>query len=389
MADQPYIVFGQPRFEEDEIEAVTRTLKSGWVGTGPQVGAFETAFADYIQAPYCVALSSCTAALHLALLACGVGPEDEVIVPALTFCATANAVIHCGATPVFVDVDPDTLVLSVDCIRQAVNGKTKAVIAVDLYGYPAPMQQLAEFCRKKGLFLVEDAAHAIETCHQGNPSGFFADIAAYSFYVTKNLTTVEGGMIATRSEKIASEVKVKALHGMSKDAWQRYSDSGYRHYDVVSIGFKYNMTDMQAALGLVQLQKLRERWQKRKQLWDYYTQKLHATPLLLPPQTLLPGDRHACHLFALRLPHGCSGADRDKLLQLLHLRGIGTGVHYRSLTSHSFYRKTYGVVPDDTPVATRAGDTTFSIPFSASLHEGEIQKILQELVFSLKQLGIG
>ena len=270
MSDTPirgrddFLVFGAPAIGDEEIAEVVASLRSGWLGTGPKVARFEADFAAYEDAPHAVAVSSCTAALHLSMLALEVQPGDEVITTALTFAATVNAIIHAGATPVLVDVDPATMNLDPAAAAADVGERTRAILPVHFAGRPCDMDALAKLRDDRGLALIEDCAHAIETEYHGRHAGTFGDFGCFSFYVTKNVVTGEGGMVLARREEDAARIKVLALHGMSKDAWKRFSDEGYRHYYVTECGYKYNMTDLQAALGIHQLARVERNWERRR-----------------------------------------------------------------------------------------------------------------------------
>src|SRR5262245_18212478 len=247
-----FLVFGQPDIRDDEIREVVLSMTSGWLGTGPKVARFEREFGAYVGAPHPVALGSCTAALHLSLLAAGLGRGDEVITTALTFCATANAILHAGATPVLADVDPVTMNLDPDDVARKITPRTKALLPVHFAGRACDMDRIMALAARHRLKVIEDCAHAIETTWRGRHAGTFGDFGCFSFYVTKNVVTGEGGLVVARSEDDAARVKVLGLHGMSQDAWKRFSDEGYRHYEVVACGFKYNMMDLQAAIGIHQ-----------------------------------------------------------------------------------------------------------------------------------------
>ena len=251
-----FLVFGAPAIEDAEIQEIVATMKSGWLGTGPKVAQFESDFAAYKGARHAAAVNSCTAALHLSLLASGVGPGDEVITSALTFCATVNAIIHAGATPVLADVDPKTMNMDAEQVERRITSKTRALLPVHFAGRPCEMDALMEIAQRHDLKVIEDCAHAIETEYKGRKAGTFGDFGCFSFYVTKNVVTGEGGMVLARREEDIARVKVLGLHGMSKDAWKRFSDEGYKHYQVVECGFKYNMMDLQAAIGIHQLKRV-------------------------------------------------------------------------------------------------------------------------------------
>jgi len=268
-----FLVFGAPLIEEEDVLEVVRCLRSRWIGTGPRVHQFEEVFAEYKKTKYAVAVNSCTAALHLAMLASGVGHGDEVITTPMTFCATVNSIIHCGAKPVLADCEKKTMNISPSEIEKKITSKTKAIIVIHFAGRCCNMESILDISKKYNLMIIEDCAHAIESEYRGKKAGTFGDIGCFSFYVTKNITTGEGGMVVTDNETIASSIKTLALHGMSKDAWKRFSDDGYKHYKVVYAGFKYNMTDMQASLGINQMKRIDAYWRRRKEIWEFYNKQ--------------------------------------------------------------------------------------------------------------------
>jgi dTDP-4-amino-4,6-dideoxygalactose transaminase len=377
-----FLVFGSPAIGNEEIDEVLQTIRSGWLGTGPKTNRFEREFAEYLSVKHCAAVSSCTAALHLSMLAAGIGPGDEVIVPALTFCATANAVIHAGATPVFADVtDPESTIDPAD-VERKIGPKTRAILPVHLYGRPADMDRIRTLAARHHLIVIDDAAHAIETRYHGKRMGTLGDITCFSFYITKNMTTVEGGMVATDRESWIDRIKVLALHGMSKDAWSRFSDTGYKHYEVVAAGFKYNMTDLQASFGLHQLNRLEQNLTKRERIWRAYDDAFAALPLLLPPAPE-PDTRHARHLYAVRVTPA-TPLSRDALMEALFKRNIGTGVHYTALHQHRFYKEKYGCTTADFPKAEAIGASTLSLPLSASMSDGDVQDVIEAVRDCLK-----
>jgi dTDP-4-amino-4,6-dideoxygalactose transaminase len=371
---KPYIVFGSPLIGEEEIAEVCATLRSGWIGTGPRVRRFEELFRDYVGARHAVAVNSCTAALHLSLLVSGVGPGDEVITTPMTFCATANAILHAGARPVFVDVDAGTMNLDPAAVAAAITPRTRAVVPVHLAGRPCPMKRFEALAARHGLLVIEDAAHCIEGCYQGRKVGAISPLTCFSFYVTKNMTTGEGGMVTTDSDEFAARLKMYALHGMSADAWHRFSDRGYKHYQVVFPGFKYNMTDLQAALGLHQLGRLADHLRRRNEIWQQYDDAFADLPVLRPAPAE-PETVHARHLYTLRvLPD--AGKDRDQVLQELHELGIGTGVHYTALHLHTYYREALGYRQGMFPNAEAIGASTLSLPLSAKLTGEEVDRVI-------------
>jgi dTDP-4-amino-4,6-dideoxygalactose transaminase len=376
-----FLIFGSPMIGEEEIAEVVDSLRSGWVGTGPKVQRFETMLAEYVDVPYCRCVSSCTAALILAMQVLGVGPGDEVLVPAMTFVASANAIEHAGATPRLVDSVPGTGLIDLDAAEAAITPRTRAIMPVHFAGRPVDMDRLAGLRDRHGLLIVEDAAHAIGAAWNGRRIGAFGNLTAFSFYVTKNISTIEGGALMTDDPEIAAEVERLALHGLSLGAWQRFSDAGFRHYEVVRPGFKYNMTDVQAAVGLHQLPHL-DRWiERRAELWDHYDALLAGLPLQTPAPPE-PGTVHARHLYQVLLEPDAP-LTRDELLDGLTAMNIGTGVHYRGVHLHPYYRDKYGLTEDHFPVATAISYRTLSLPLSPKVTDADQDDVvaaLQELL---------
>ncbi len=372
-----FITFGAPDIGDAEVQAVTATLRSGWLGTGPRVAEFEAAMAAYrhAAAAQAVALNSCTAALHLSLLAAGVGPGDEVVTPALTFCSAANAVLHTGATPVLADVDAATMNMNADGLRAVLTPRTRAVIALHFAGRPCEMDGILEAAREQGLAVIEDCAHAVESQYRGQAVGALGDFGCFSFYSTKNLATGEGGMVLARDPAQAERIRRMSLHGMSRDAWRRYSVDGFRHYDVVECGYKFNMMDIQASLGLCQLDRLEQAWTARAAHWARYQDAFAALPLVRPAP--VPGHmRHAYHLYTLLVDESACGISRDAMLQHLHARGVGSGVHYRALPEFTYYREQLGWQTGDVPVATAIGRSTLSLPIGPRLSDSDVDRVI-------------
>jgi len=370
-----FLVFGSPAIEDAEIEEVVATLRSGWLGTGPQTARFEAQIAQYKHSQHAVALNSCTAALHLSLLASGVRAGDEVITTPLTFCATVNAIIHAGATPVLADVDPETMNISPDAVLAAITSRTRAILPVHFAGRSCAMDALCEIARRYDLKMIEDCAHAIETEYKGRSVGTFGDFGCLSFYVTKNIVTGEGGMVLVREESEAAKIKVLALHGMSKDAWKRFGDEGYKHYCVVEAGFKYNMTDIQAAIGIHQLKRIDRYWRRRREIWAAYDEAFAELPVVrpAPPEA---DTRHAYHLYTLLVDEARTGIGRDEFLNTMTQHNIGVGVHYLSIPEHRFYRERFGWNPQDYPNAQRIGRQTVSLPLSAKLSDDDVEDVI-------------
>jgi len=379
-----FLVFGRPLIEKEEIREVILTLRSGWIGTGPKVQRFEEMFRDFIGARFAMALNSCTAALHLSMLAIGIKSGDEVIIPALTFAATANAVIHAGGRPVLVDCQRETMNMDPKDAERKITKKTRAIIPVHFAGRPCAMDAIADIARRHRLHVVEDCAHAIEAEFQGKKVGTFGAIGCYSFYVTKNIITGEGGMAVTDSEEYADKIKILALHGMSKDAWKRYSDEGYKHYQVVYAGFKYNMTDMQAALGIHQLPRIDRYWSRRQEIWYTYNNAFQDLPVFLPAP--VPGDiKHAYHLYTLLLDTDRLRISRDQFLEQMIEANIGVGVHYIALHLHPFYQQTYGYKRGDFPAAEWISKRTISLPLSPKLREKDVQDVIAAVTKIINQ----
>ena len=277
-----FLVFGKPIIEEEEIKDVVQCMRIGWIGTGPKVMQFEKDFSTFKNVKHAIALNSCTAALHLAMHAAGIGPGDEVITTPMTFCATVNSIIHCGATPVLADCQKGTMNIDPLEIENKISPKTKAILPVHFAGRCCDMDAILDISKAFDLMVIEDCAHAIEADYHGLATGTFGDIGCFSFYVTKNIITGEGGMVVTNDDRIAGRIKVMALHGMSKDAWKRFSDEGYKHYQVIHSGFKYNMTDMQAAIGIHQLKRVNRYWTRRKEIWNTFNKAFKDLPCYLP-----------------------------------------------------------------------------------------------------------
>lgn len=371
-----FLIFGKPALGQEEIKEVVDSLKSGWIGTGPKVTKFEEDFKKYVGCRYAVALNSCTAALYLALISNNIGQGDEVITTPLTFCATANVIIHAGAKPVFVDIDRETLNIDVSKIEEKITKKTKAIIPVHLAGRPCEMDTITEIAKKHNLIVIEDAAHATESEYKGRKIGTIGDITCFSFYVTKNLVTGEGGMVTLNNKKFADKIKIYALHGMDKDAWARYSDKGFKKYQVIYPGYKYNMTDLQAAMGIHQLKKIEKHSRRRKKIWQKYNEAFKSLPVETPKDPE-PGIRHAYHLYTLLIDKKKANIDRDTFQNLLYKENIGTGIHFTSLHLHKYYKKRFFYKLNDFPNATYISERTISLPLSAALSDKDVDDVIQ------------
>lgn len=377
-----FLVFGAPVIEDAEIQEVISSMKTGWLGTGPKVAKFESDFAAYKAVKNAIALNSCTAALHLSILAAGIKPGDEVITTPMTFCATVNSIIHAGATPVLADIDPVTLNIDPVKIETKITSRTKAILPVHFAGRSCEMDKLCEIAQHHNLKIIEDCAHAIETEYKGQKAGTFGDFGCFSFYVTKNIVTGEGGMVLTKREEDAARIKMLALHGMSKDAWKRFADDGYKHYQVVECGFKYNMMDLQAAIGIHQLQRVETYWQRRQKIWERYNEAFADLPIGLPPAPE-SDTRHAYHLYTIQVDAAKTGISRDAFLNAMTAHNIGVGVHYLSIPEHPYYQQTFGWKPENYPHAMRIGRQTVSLPLSAKLTDKDIEDVIAAVVQSI------
>jgi len=378
-----FLVFGSPLIEQPEIDEVVASLKSGWIGTGPKVYKFEQMFKEYKGSKFAIALNSCTAALHLSMLAIDIKPGDEVIVPTMTFAATANSVIHAGGTPIFADCERDTMNIDPKDIERKITPRTRAIIPVHFAGRPCNMDEIMRIAKKYDLKVIEDCAHAIESEYHGKKIGTFGDLGCFSFYVTKNIVTGEGGMVITDNEEYASKIKVLALHGMSKDAWRRFSDEGYKHYQIIYAGFKYNMMDIQAAMGIHQLARIDKYLQRRKEIWGRYNDAFKGLSVFIPAPVEIDTS-HAYHLYTLLLNIDNLKITRDQLLDAMTKQNIGVGVHYIALHLHPYYQQTYGYKKGDFSNAEWISDRTVSIPLSAKLNDTDVECVVNAVECTLK-----
>lgn len=373
-----FLVFGSPLIEEAEIQEVVDTLRSGWLGTGPKVARFEEMFRQYVGSRYAMAVNSCTAGMHLSLVAAGIGPGDEVITSPMTFVSTVNSILHAGATPVLVDCERETGLIDCEQIERAITPRTKAIVPVHLYGRPCNMDAIMDIAERHDLLVVEDAAHAIEAVYKGQKVGNIGHLTCFSFYVTKNIVTGEGGMVTTNNPDFADKIKVYALHGMTKDAWKRYSDEGYKHYQVVFPGYKYNMMDLQAAIGLHQLPRVDQWLERRNEIWQRYNTAFADLPVGLPVSDE-PDTVHARHLYTLLIDREHCGISRDECLERLYQRNIGTGVHFIGVHLHPYYHERFGFNREDFPNATWISERTISIPLSPKLSESDIENVVASI----------
>jgi dTDP-4-amino-4,6-dideoxygalactose transaminase len=373
-----FLPFHRPSFGPEEETEVIAALRSGWVTMGPRTQKLEAAFRDLLGVPYAVAVNSCTAAVHLALLGLGIGPGDEVVTTPLSFATTANVLVHVGAMPVFADVEPDTLNLDPKAAAEKIGPRTKAIMPVHLHGHPCEMDAFRELADRNGLAIIEDAAHAIEATYKGRRMGTGSTAAAFSFYATKNITTGEGGMLVTAKKDLAEKAEILRLHGISRDAWKRYGAEGFRHWEILLPGYKYNLSDILAAVGLAQLPKLDRFTAERERLFALYDAALaELSEVTLP--TLRPEVRSACHLYNIRVKVEQLRWTRDQIMAAIQAENIGLGIHFRALHLHPYYRDHLGFKRGICPVAEAASDRLFSIPLYPGLSAAELQDVVTAL----------
>jgi perosamine synthetase len=372
------VPFQRPDIGDEEIAAVVDTLRSGWLTVGPKTQQFEEEFARALGVAHAVAVSSCTAALHLSLDALDLEPGDEVITSTMTFAATGASIIHAGARPVLVDCSADTLNLDPAEVARKVTSRTRAIIPVHYAGHPADMDPILDLARPHRLTVIEDAAHALPASYRGRRIGTISPLTAFSFYATKNLTTGEGGMLTFTDGAYADRLRTRRLHGMSRDAWRRYTAQGSWRYDVSYPGFKYNMTDIGAALGLVQLHRLPAMYERRRRLVALYNELLADAPAVQVPE-VRPDVEHAWHLYAIRVRPEQLRIHRDDVIEQLRAAGVGTSVQFIPLHLHSFYREAFGYRPADFPIASAAADRLISLPLFTTMADGDVHYVARTL----------
>lgn len=372
-----FLPFSMPEISDDEVNEVSESLRTGWVTTGPKTKQFETDFSGFLDGDLdSIAVNSATAALHLGLEALGIGPGDQVITTTHTFTATAEIIRYLGAHPVFVDINEETLCIDVDAIERAVTPRTKAVIPVHFGGLAADMNGVHAVAKKHNLYVVEDAAHAFPATFNGRLIGTLdSDVTVYSFYANKTMTTGEGGMLVTRNPEIAKRVRIMRLHGIDRDAFDRFTGKKPSwHYEVVAPGFKYNMTDIAAAIGVQQLLKVSDFQKRREQIADQYNSALADLPLILPP---LPntGDIHSWHLYVTQLESEAP-VNRDRFVELMYEHGVGCSVHYIPLHLHPYWRDTYSLVPGMFPVSQKVYERSVSVPIYSKMSDNDVDRVI-------------
>jgi dTDP-4-amino-4,6-dideoxygalactose transaminase len=370
-----FLPYALPLIEAEEYEQVREALASGWLSRGPKTQRFEAEFAAYVGAKFAVGLNSCTAGLHLGLLAMGIGPGDEVITTPFTFAATVNTIIHTGATPVLVDIDPRTYNINPELIAAKITSKTKAIVPVHYAGQSCAMDEINAIAAKHGLSVMEDAAHAVYTQYKGRMIGGISDLTVFSFYATKNLCTGEGGMITTSNEELADRLRVYSLHGMSQNAWNRYSAAGSWFYEIEYPGYKYNMTDIQAGLGLAQLHKLERMQQVRTGYVRRYQEAFTKVPELIVPYEE-PQNRHAWHLYGIRVREELLTIGRNRFIEELKAANIGTSVHFIPIHFHPYYRERFSYKPGDFPVTEAVYQGLISLPLYPKMTPQDVEDVI-------------
>jgi len=366
----------RPTIEDEEIKEVINTLKTDWITTGPKTKKFEDLFKKYVDSKNAIALSSCTAALHLSLIAAGVDEGDEVITSPFTFTSTANVVIHQRAKPVFVDIKKDTYNIDPEKIEEAITDKTKAIIAVHYAGQPCEMDEILKIAKKNDLLVIEDAAHATGSKYKGKKIGSIGDFTCFSFYAIKNITTAEGGMITTNNDELAEKIRILSLHGISKDAWKRYSQAGSWYYEVLFPGYKYNMTDIQASLGIHQLNKIENFIESKEKIAEIYTKAFADMPEITEPY-IKDNINHSWHLYPILINPDFLKINRNKFIEKLKEENIGTSVHFIPVHMHPYYREKFGFKPGDYPNAENIFNRIISLPLYPKMTDKDAEDVIK------------
>lgn len=382
--NRDYLLFHKPFISEDEVNEIVDTVRSGWLSMGPKTIRFENEFNNYIGSKKSVAVSSWTAAGHLTLEAFGIKAGDEVIVPTMTFPATAEIVCYFGAKPVIVDVEEDTLNISLKEIEKAITPKTKAIIPVHYGGQPCDMDEILDIAKKYNLRVLEDAAHSLPATYKGRKVGTISEVTCFSFYATKTLSTGEGGMICTNDDELAERCSIMRLHGINRDAWKRYSESGSWYYEVVAPGFKYNFTDLQASLGLPQLKKVDQMWDSRKRIASRYTEALKDLDTIRL-HTIKKDRESSWHLFPIRLQLDKLTKTRAQIIEELRKNNIGVGVHFMPVHQHLYYSETFHLKDEDLPVASNVFPRLLSLPIYPGMTDENVDRVINVLTDILKK----
>ena len=379
-----FLVYGTPDIGEEEINEVVACLRSGWLSTGPRVVRFENDIKEYTGASYAVATNSCTSAMHLSLIASGVGPGDEVITTPMTFGATANVIEHVGATPVLADIKKGGFTIDPSAVERAVTNRTRAIMPVHYAGYACDMERISQIAKKHNLVVIEDAAHALGTIYKGRMVGNGKHFTCFSFYVTKNVVAAEGGMVTTNQPDAAELMRAYGLHGMSHDAWKRYSKTDNLHYEIIYPGYKYNMADINAAIGIHQLKKIEGFIDKRRELAEMYFDMLADEDALILPSALREDKEIRCswHLYPVMIRPEVLKVPREEIMKAIIQENVGVATHFRAVFAQHYYRQKYAYRPDDYPNADFVSKRVFSIPLSTTMS----QRDLEDVVTAIKKV---
>lgn len=372
------LVFGKPDIRMEDIAEVVDTLRSGWIGHGPKTERFEQMFRKYTGAKHAIAVNSCTAALYLSLGMLDLKPEDEVITSPMTYPSTANVILHHGAKVVFADVDERSANIDPAKVQEKISKKTRAVMPVHLHGYPAGMNEILNLAEYASIEVIADAAHAIEARVQDKHVGVLGDAVCFSFYATKNITSADGGMITTDRDDWAERFKLLRMHGITRNAWNRFKEKGFKFYDTVAPGYKLNLTDLQSAMAIHQMERIEDSLNRRTEVWKAYDEAFSEMKGIKIPAEPENG-RHARHLYPVRLKLEQLRITRDDFLEALKAEGIGAGIHFISLHLHSFYRDAFGFVPEDFPVAAKISERTLSLPLSPALTDKDVEDVIKAI----------
>ncbi len=375
---ETFLPFNSPLVGQEEIKEVIAALESGRIAAGPRTARFEQEFAAYKDARHIAALSSCTSAPHLSLLAADIGPGNEVVMPPLAFCSSVNAVIHAGATPVFADIDPVTMNIDPDRIEEKITPRTRAILPMHFAGRPCDMNRIIDIAHRHNLTVIEDCAHAVETEYQGRKAGTLGDFGCFSFSGSANIVAGEGGAVLAKSREHMDRIKILGLHGQSPDAWNNSEDDSYNHYRVTECGYKCNMTELQAALALHQITRVETWWRRRREIWNRYSQALAGLSLTLPAEPE-PDTRHGHHLYTILVDENHLGLSRDAFLDAMTKMHIGVAVHYPSLPEHPYYQRVFGWRPESWPHAMRVGRETVSLPLSPKLSDRDVADVIEAI----------
>jgi dTDP-4-amino-4,6-dideoxygalactose transaminase len=382
-----FLPFSLPSIGEEEIAEVVDSLRSGWITTGPKAQQFEEDFARYVGAQYAVGLSSATAGLHLSLKALDIGPGDEVITTPMTFAATVNMIVANGATPVFADIDPETLQIDPDEMERKITEKTRALLPVHFAGQPVDLDRIHRMAENHGLFVIEDAAHAVGTEYKGKRIGALSDLSVFSFHPIKNITTGEGGMVTTNNEKLAEKIRILKFHGISKDAWKRYDAKGTPHYDVFDVGYKYNLMDLQAALGIHQLKRVDEFNRRRQEMAERYHEAFASLEEIELPHAVTWPHHHAWHLYVIFVRPERLNLDRDGFMAALKDLKIGTGIHFIAVHLHRYYQEHFPYRRGDLPHAESISDRILSLPLFPGMTERDQEDVIEAVQRVCHQYG--